>query len=154
MTKVKFYIEQGDVFAYFPDIIHNGELKTCYAHVGQHSACDPAYLRGKRLAHPIEYADLLSELKSIGYDDLEVIDSRRTLSKILYKTGLVRGGAPMGRPDVGHKPFGKKKKVFTSWVPFEDGAYDIGGAYWGAPANLYVEYTKDLTYIHFYRKEN
>ena len=30
-------------------------------------------------------------------------------------------------------------------------AYDAGGAYWGAGSRLRVSYTKDLSYIHFYR---
>ena len=44
-----------------------------------------------------------------------------------------KSGAPMGRtnePVIG--------KCRLQKVPFVDGAYDQGGAYWGAPANLYV----------------
>ena len=36
-------------------------------------------------------------------------------------------------------------------VPLIDGAYDKGGAYWGFPDNLRVAYTKDLSYVEFYR---
>ena len=32
-----------------------------------------------------------------------------------------------------------------------DGAYDKGGAYWGCGAELRVSYTKDLSFIRFYR---
>lgn len=74
MKKVKFYIEQGDVFAYFPDIIHNGESKTCYAHVGQHSACHPDYLKGKKQASVEAYFDLYRELIGQGYGDLVVLN--------------------------------------------------------------------------------
>lgn len=72
-------------------------------------------------------------------------------------------GAPLGRPNVGSQPItitsGKncrivKKnqvKVYEKKVQIIDG-YDIGGAYWGFPNNLYVRFTKDLSYIEFYRK--
>jgi hypothetical protein len=46
----------------------------------------------------------------------------------------------------------KSKPIFNSAVPMSDGCYDRGGAYWGLGKQLRVEYTKDLTYIHFYRK--
>jgi hypothetical protein len=29
-------------------------------------------------------------------------------------------------------------KLHLQYVPFNDGCYDQGGAYWGMPANLYV----------------
>ena len=72
-------------------------------------------------------------------------------------------GAPLGRPNVGSQPItitsGKKcrivkknqVKVYEKKVQIIDG-YDIGGAYWGFPNNLYVRFTKDLSYIEFYRK--
>lgn len=51
-------------------------------------------------------------------------------------------GAPMGRSnrdeledDVG--------RVFLQRVPFVDGCYDRGGAYWGAPANLWRAYAQE-----------
>jgi hypothetical protein len=73
-------------------------------------------------------------------------------------------GAPMGRANVGKPPItitsGKncrivkknQTRVYEKRVPFIDGAYDIGGAYWGAPENLYVRFTKDLSYIEYFRK--
>lgn len=72
-------------------------------------------------------------------------------------------GAPMGRANVGTQPVTvtsgrnnrivKKNqvKVYEKRVHLFDG-YDIGGAYWGYPSNLYVRFTKDLTYIEFFRK--
>jgi len=48
------------------------------------------------------------------------------------------------------------KIVFDCAVPMNRG-YDRGGAYWGLPSpgkgmgQLRVSYTKDLTYINFYR---
>ncbi len=54
----------------------------------------------------------------------------------------------MGRQNVGNKP--TDKKVYDCYVPM-NGAYDIGGVYWGLGSPLRVSYTKDLTYIKFYR---
>jgi len=78
----------------------------------------------------------------------------RTINKIITQVSG-KYGAPMGRHNVGHKPFGKKK-VFDCAVPM-NGAYDRGGAYWGLSSpgegmgQLRVSYTKDLTYINYYR---
>jgi len=45
-------------------------------------------------------------------------------------------GAPMGRRD--HHAHGMDDLEFElEHVPFTDGGYDAGGAYWGAPATLY-----------------
>lgn len=58
-------------------------------------------------------------------------------------------GAPMGRrvQEVARID----SKVYDCAVPLVDG-YDKGGAYWGIPNNLRVQYTTDLTYVNFYRK--
>lgn len=83
-TKVQFLLEHGDhargVYAYFPEekayareTEPSGETKMCYAHIGQHSACSPEYASASRKATQKEYADLKTELQSIGYN-LEVID--------------------------------------------------------------------------------
>ena len=74
----------------------------------------------------------------------------RTIDKIITKVNC-EYGAPMGRNDEGNKP--TDKKIFDCRVnlPY-DGAYDKGGAYWGCGNELRVSYTKDLSYIHFYRK--
>jgi hypothetical protein len=87
MTKVIFLIDKPEdqftganereilgVFAYFPEETHNGEFKTCYAHLGQHSACHPDYAKECKKATPEQYADLLRELKGQGYNDLKIID--------------------------------------------------------------------------------
>ena len=72
-------------------------------------------------------------------------------------------GAPMGRANVGKQPVtvtsGKncrivkknQTKVYEKRVLMQAG-YDMGGAYWGLPHNLYVRFTKDLSYIEFFRK--
>lgn len=74
----------------------------------------------------------------------------RTIDKIITKVNC-KYGAPMGRPDVGEPPLPFTDRIYDCAVPM-CGAYDRGGAYWGLGAQLRVRYTKDLSYIHFYRK--
>lgn len=84
MTKVLFLIEkpEGDlpcnVFAYFPEIRHNkvGGMFTCYAHIGQHSACHESYAKDCREADFNEYSDLLRELIGQGYKDLQILNKQ------------------------------------------------------------------------------
>ena len=73
----------------------------------------------------------------------------RTIDRIITKVNTTYG-APMGRMNRGENPC-DGTKVFDCRVPLNNGAYDRGGAYWGFPDNLRVQYTKDLTYINFYR---
>ncbi len=73
-----------------------------------------------------------------------------TISKIITNVDGSRG-APMGRCDVGTECQIAEKTVFDCMVPMSDSAYDIGGAYWGCGEPVRVAYTKDLTYIRFYR---
>lgn len=74
MTKVFFRKEiNGEILAVFPE-----SWKTnywgCYAHIGQHSDCMPEYVREcTKPAKPQEYADLLAELRRIGYDNLQIL---------------------------------------------------------------------------------
>lgn len=108
-----------------------------------------------------------NDLNNIGVTCLEYyafrIPYNRTIDKIITKVDTSRG-APMGRPNVGTRPVtvtrgnnGRickcdQKRIFDCRVPLPiDGAYDKGGAYWGIGAELRVAYTKDLTYIEFYR---
>lgn len=86
----------------------------------------------------------------------------------IIKPVNTRYGAPMGRPNVGKEPITvtsgpncrilKKNqvKIYTKRVPMCKccGAYDIGGAYWGIGAPLYVRFTKDLSFIEFVRDEH
>jgi hypothetical protein len=74
-TFVKFLIHptNGELIAYFPYMKYgfNGyrhDLKTCYAHVGQHSSCAPEYAKECRYAKETEYSDLKKELESLGYN--------------------------------------------------------------------------------------
>ena len=66
--KVLYLVHQDldgeeDVYAYFPDEIANtsGD-STVYAHIGQHSACTPAYADESRPATEEEREDLHKEL--------------------------------------------------------------------------------------------
>ena len=71
----------------------------------------------------------------------------KTISKIITKVNG-KYGAPMGRNNVGVRP--DEGAIFDCAVPM-CGAYDKGGAYWGLGSQLRVSYTKDLSYIEFYR---
>ena len=71
----------------------------------------------------------------------------KTIDKIITKENT-KYGSPMGRINVGERPF--NKTIFDCKVPM-NGAYDRGGVYWGLGRELRVSYTKDLTYIEFYR---
>jgi hypothetical protein len=71
-------------------------------------------------------------------------------------------GAPMGRNNIGRQPITvvsgrnnrivKKNqvKVYEKRVPLIEG-YDMGGAYWGIGPELRVRFTKDLSYVEFFR---
>jgi len=61
-------------------------------------------------------------------------------------------GAPMGRANVNPSQPQPEKTVFDCAVKLDSGGYDKGGAYWGLGSQLRVSYTKDLSYIFFYRK--
>lgn len=61
----------GDIIALFPFEPHDyaGYMCLSYMHIGQHGGADPFYLVDRtKLAIPQEYADLKSELESIGYN--------------------------------------------------------------------------------------
>ena len=73
-----------------------------------------------------------------------------TIDKIITNVDC-KYGAPMGRCDVGEKP--SDKKIYDCKVPLSSG-YDKGGCYFGFGKELRVSYTKDLSYIKFYRKCN
>lgn len=89
----------------------------------------------------------------------------RTIDKIITDVST-RYGAPMGRSNrfpfmycivetdrkyVVNPETKESKRIFDCAVPMCDGAYDRGGAYWGLGSQLRVSYTKDLSYVEFYR---
>lgn len=160
-------IDSLGVFAYFPELEHSNVQRTCYSHIGQHSACHPDYARECKEATVKQYLDLYEELLSIGYD-LKVLNKQkvRTIDRIIYPVSS-RYGAPMGRTNRSPQAYSivdlavgkflacpiskRSQRIFDARVPMSDGAYDKGGAYWGIGKELRVRYTKDLSYIEFYR---
>lgn len=84
MTNVKFLFEKNDglpsyVFAFFPELKDNNKshtMFTCYAHIGQHSACHIDYANACKEAKYNQFADLLVELIGQGYKDLFVLNSQ------------------------------------------------------------------------------
>jgi len=78
MTKVIFLINkrEEELFAYFPELIaDNNGNKTSYAHIGQHSACSEEYAKECIEAKHYQYHGLLTELVSVGYKDLKVMNT-------------------------------------------------------------------------------
>ena len=77
MTKVIFRkCKEGDIIALFPEELNNPSDYSIvsYMHVGQHGGADYEHIiQTTAPATESKYADLLAELKSIGYDDLRVI---------------------------------------------------------------------------------
>lgn len=83
----------------------------------------------------------------------------KTTSKEVYNSIICmvdsRRGAPMGRADIGDRKSVEGKRIYCRKVPLTyDGAYDKGGVYWGCGSPLYVEYTLDKSYVHFFRKDS
>lgn len=86
MTKVKFLIEKDvdNVFALFPEEHYHhighpeyNNVFTCYAHVGQHSACSIEYANECKEAMTNDYMlSLLPELMGQGYNDLQIMNSQ------------------------------------------------------------------------------
>lgn len=96
-----------------------------------------------------------NDLNKLGCDCSTYIAHRitykRTIDEILYP---VNTGAytQMGRENVGTKPT-DSTRIYDCLVPMVDGDYDKGGVYWGGSIinPVRVRYTKDLSYIEFYR---
>ena len=71
--KVAFKVLRGEVIAHFKAVYNEETAKwekdnrTTYAHMGQHSECDPWYMASLKSAKPADYAPLLRELHAIGY---------------------------------------------------------------------------------------
>ena len=64
------------VFPYEESTVGKPWLRMCYAHIGQHGACDWEWVLSKtRPATLVEYKDLQKELEGIGYN-LRVIKKR------------------------------------------------------------------------------
>lgn len=72
----------------------------------------------------------------------------RTIDKIITKVNG-KYGAPTGRRNIFRKET-TGERIYDCRIPMS-GGYDKGGAYWGIPDNVRVRYTKDLSYVEFYR---
>lgn len=59
-------------------------------------------------------------------------------------------GSNMGRRNY----VGKAAKLYVQRVRFCDGCYDVGGAYWGLPADLWCAFTEDLETMVFVRADS
>lgn len=91
--KVIFKKDEGEVVAIFPYMRANDRfdftpLATCYAHIGQHSACSYDYGTGLPTATKSEYRDLLSELqmvygKNVRFQILQRLPARRFIWNVL-----------------------------------------------------------------------
>lgn len=91
------------------------------------------------------------ETKQKVRDYIDKLKTNKPIDNIIYKVDC-NFGAPMGRVSYGERPT-NGTRVYDRKVPMSsDGAYDKGGAYWGLGEELRVSYTKDLEYVHFYRK--
>ena len=59
----------GEIIALFPTIPDTPQFCSSYMHVGQHSGAHySGVIQSTEPATPQEYADLLAELESIGYN--------------------------------------------------------------------------------------
>ena len=68
-TPVLFRVSDGEVTAVFPTdpaTVYGYEM-TCYAHVGQHSACSYEWYLTTRAATPAEYRALRAELEGAPF---------------------------------------------------------------------------------------
>ena len=71
----------NDVIALWPAVLDSKYTCQCYQYIGQHGAADyDQVVAITRLATPEEYADLLNELKRIGYTPY-VIKRRSSLHR-------------------------------------------------------------------------
>ena len=59
-------------------------------------------------------------------------------------------GAPMGRRNVVGN-LADVGRVYDCAIPLDRHGYDRGGAYWGIGRPLRCKYTKDFSFVNFYR---
>lgn len=127
-TNVLFLIDKNEewpAFAYFPNehyyhSEHPDYNKTfsCYAHVGQHSACSSEFMNECVQANYNEYQDLLQELISIGYDPTVLNDQQIECSRkpTEYEIKFGHGATHYREFKIGDilKRNGKLKKWFVA----------------------------------------
>ncbi len=69
ITPTIFVMHAGECTAVFPcDPANLDGHMMCYAHIGQHSGCSLGWLGQTRPATPEQFAPLLKELESLGYN--------------------------------------------------------------------------------------
>lgn len=73
-TLVRFYLDtDGEVLAVFPQLNYNkamygNDMKTAYAHTGQHTAVAKSYYKSLKTASAAQFTDMHKELSNIGYN--------------------------------------------------------------------------------------
>lgn len=74
-TLVIFKMEGKEPTAFFPEEPGTNDPYTCtlYVHVGQHGHCSTSYASTLKPATPEQYAPLLKELESLGYENLKPV---------------------------------------------------------------------------------
>ena len=127
-TKVLFLIdkEADKSFAFFPEMDYNvnlygKEMKTCYAHLGQHSACLLSYAEECREAKYNEWYDLYKELRGQGYNSLDVVNSEELEYHRNPTEGEIRFGE--GATHYRNFPIGKvinRKGELKEWLLSKD----------------------------------
>ena len=86
MTTVLFRHTHNDLIAVFPFMSRDFYWIPCYSHWGQHGTTTWDWIRyNTRPAKPEQYETLLNELRSIGYNDLEVINRLPSYRTIMTK---------------------------------------------------------------------
>ena len=86
--KAKYDVINGTIIALWPAVAadRNGNCNS-YEHVGQHGGADYQGVIAKTLpATPKEYADLLAELKQIGYNPIVIKKATSKMRK--YRTDM------------------------------------------------------------------
>jgi hypothetical protein len=104
MTPVLFRKDSdGDVTAVFPTIASDiaGHFVTCYAHIGQHGGCSREWYYSTKRADPAEYADLLAELRSIGYDRKQAVRNLADTVVVMVEQTLAEAMTRTSSPDFG-----------------------------------------------------
>ena len=61
--------KENNVIGFLPEVSANLGRIACYEHLGQHGEADIGFFHSLKKASPAEYAELLSELRSIYAED-------------------------------------------------------------------------------------
>jgi len=83
VIKVQFRKIGDEVLAVFPYEIEGQTSVSCYAHIGQHSACSNMINCWSKRAKKEEYQSLLNELLQIYSDTMLIVIKRRSHDEYL-----------------------------------------------------------------------